>query len=403
MRILVDHSGYALLNIGDVSMLQACIRRLLTRWPDADIEVITESPDRLAHYCPGTIPVTATLAGRRQLSKVPVRAQRAGEQLWKMASPLLSGSGLRHGPDTQPRLLPAIRRADVVVASGGGFVNDVFWWHGAGVLSVLAMAQRLGKPTAMFGQGFGPLTNPVLKQLLRRVAPHLEVIGLREGVASAPIVADNAVDASRVRVTGDDALLIATAAARLPTGDAIGVNVRIAAYSEVTEDAGRKVVDVVETASRARGVCTVALPVEYNRAASDLRITGDGGNPGGQYRTVETLIRRAAGCRAVVTGSYHAAVFGLAAGVPTVCVTNSAYYDGKFQGLAALFPGGCHIVKHGPNLTGDIAHALDCAWDTTESTRDALHTHALAQVASAEALYQQFGAAVDDSRSTARR
>jgi colanic acid/amylovoran biosynthesis protein len=403
MRILVDHSGYALLNVGDISMLQACVRRLQTRWPDAAIEVITESPDRLARYCPGTTAVTATFAGRRQLSKVPLRAQRAGEQLWKMAAPLLCGSGVRHGPDAQPRLLPAIRRADVVVASGGGFINDVFWWHGAGVLSVLAMAQRLGKPTAMFGQGFGPLTNPVLKQLLRRVAPRLDVIGLREGVASVPIVAANAVDAGRVCVTGDDALLVAAAATRPPTGDAIGVNIRIAAYSGVAEDTGRDVVDVVDTASRARGVCTVALPVEYNHAASDLRITGDGGDPSGQFRTAESLIRRAAGCRAVVTGSYHAAVFGLAAGVPAVCVTNSAYYDGKFQGLAALFPGGCHIVRTGPKMAGDIAHALNDSWDTTESVRDALHARALAQVASAEALYQQFGAVVDDSRSMARR
>lgn len=403
MRILVDHSGYALLNIGDVSMLQACVRRLQTRWPDAAIEVITESPDRLAHYCPGTTAVATTFAGRGQLSKVPIRAQRAGGQLWKMAAPLLCGSGRRHSPDAEPRLLPAIRRADVVVSSGGGFVNDVFWWHGAGVLSVLAMAQHLGKPTAMFGQGFGPLTNPVLKQLLRLVAPRLDVVGLREGVASAPIVAANAVDAGRVRVTGDDALLVAAAATRPPTGDAIGVNIRIAAYSGVGEGTGREVADVVESAAHARGVRTVALPVEYNRAASDLRITGDGGDPSVRYRSAEALIRRAAGCRAVVTGSYHAAVFGLAAGVPAVCLTNSAYYDVKFQGLAALFPGGCHIVKHGPKLTSEIAQALDCAWDTKESVRDTLHARALAQVASAEALYQQFGAVVDASRSAARR
>jgi colanic acid/amylovoran biosynthesis protein len=54
-------------------------------------------------------------------------------------------------------------------------------------------------------------------------------------------------------------------------------------------------------------------------------------------------------------------------------------------------------------MAGDIAHALNDSWDTTESVRDALHARALAQVASAEALYQQFGAVVDDSRSMARR
>jgi len=31
-RILVDQSGYDLLNIGDVAMLQACVRRLTRIW-----------------------------------------------------------------------------------------------------------------------------------------------------------------------------------------------------------------------------------------------------------------------------------------------------------------------------------------------------------------------------------
>ena len=48
MRILVDQSGYDLLNIGDVAMLQSCVTRLRMQWPAAEIMVIAAAPGRLA-------------------------------------------------------------------------------------------------------------------------------------------------------------------------------------------------------------------------------------------------------------------------------------------------------------------------------------------------------------------
>jgi polysaccharide pyruvyl transferase WcaK-like protein len=40
MRILVDQSGYDLLNLGDVAMLQACVGHLGALWPQAEIAVV---------------------------------------------------------------------------------------------------------------------------------------------------------------------------------------------------------------------------------------------------------------------------------------------------------------------------------------------------------------------------
>ena len=62
MRILIDHSGYDLLNIGDVAMLQSCVIRLRHLWPGAEIMVISHAPERLASYCPGTIGIGRTYA-----------------------------------------------------------------------------------------------------------------------------------------------------------------------------------------------------------------------------------------------------------------------------------------------------------------------------------------------------
>lgn len=104
----------------------------------------------------------------------------------------------------------------------------------------------------------------------------------------------------------------------------------------------------------------------------------------------QQLADRAARCRVIVTGSYHAAVFGLAAGVPAVCITNSTYYDLKFRGLSAQFPGGCHIVRPGPRFKHELTKAIDLAWNTGESDRDKLHSAAQAQVAQGEWAYEQF-------------
>jgi polysaccharide pyruvyl transferase WcaK-like protein len=402
VRILVDHSGYALLNVGDVAMLQACVRRLKDKWPDADIQVITESPERLEQYCPGATAVAQTVVGRRGASALSMSAQLALEQMWKTAIPLLVRSRSRLADDdvcsAQPRLPEAIRTADIVVSSGGGFVNDVFWWHGAGVLSVLALAQRLGKPTAMFGQGIGPLHHPVLSQLVKRIMPRLNVIGLREGVVSGPLLKSHRVDHDRISVTGDDALYLATAATRPPTGTSIGVNVRVAAYSGVDASVADRLVSVASEAARRHRSTVSALPVSRYEAHSDLQIlrTGIGAElPDREFddiRTPEELAERAAQCRVVVTGSYHAAVFGLASGVPAVCITNSRYYDGKFEGLAAQFPGGCYLLRPGRNFERELSTLIDVAWERTEAGRDELHSLALAQVAKADMLYERFKA-----------
>ena len=401
MRVLVDHSGYELLNIGDIAMLQACVSRLKKLWPDAAIAVYTESPERLAQYCPGVAAVGPTVLGRRGVSAAPLSLQLAAEQAWKMFLPLVARGRRRcsAAESDSARILGAVRQADLVVSSGGGFINDVFWVHAAGVLGVLAAAQRLGKPTAMFGQGIGPLTHPVLTRLVARTMPRLLVVGVREAIGSVPLLVARGVPRQRIDVTGDDALLLAARPQRPPPGDAIGLNIRVAAYSGVDEHAARRAVIVVSEAAKRRGVPALVLPVSRYTGASDLesiRASGTGGEDGAaayefaDLQSPQELVERAALCRVVVTGSYHAAVFALAAGVPAVCVTNSGYYDHKFEGLAALFPGGCHIVRHGEEFERDLSKAIDFAWDTGETDRDAVHAAALAQVAKGEKLYARF-------------
>ena len=89
-RILVDQSGYDLLNVGDVAMVQSCVIRLRRLWPDADIMVICHAPERLASYCPGTTAIGQTLVGLPFFRILPRRPRLAAEQAWKMAAPYFS-------------------------------------------------------------------------------------------------------------------------------------------------------------------------------------------------------------------------------------------------------------------------------------------------------------------------
>jgi colanic acid/amylovoran biosynthesis protein len=171
-----------------------------------------------------------------------------------------------------------------------------------------------------------------------------------------------------VAVTGDDALELIGGSGPA-VGGALGVNVRVRGYAGVAASTAGAVGDVVLAAAAALGAPVTGLPVSRSGADGDLdalrtllrrgpgqAVLDDLASPG-------DLASAAAGCRAIVTGSYHAAVFGLAQGVPAVCLTRSPYYDAKFGGLAALFPGACLVMPlDTPGWPDRLRAAISAAW-----------------------------------------
>jgi polysaccharide pyruvyl transferase WcaK-like protein len=385
VRILVDQSGYDLLNIGDVAMLQSCVIRLQRQWPDATIMVIAHDPELLAAYCPGTIAIRRTFADLPLIRLLPQKPLLAADQAWKIAAPLVSGRLGRgsRGRGRPHTVIQAVRAADLVVASGGGYITDTWWWHAAGVLSLLSLAQRLGKPTAMFGQGVGPIDRRALHLQAGAVLPKLKVIGLREGRIGPDLVRSLGMPPQGVMVTGDDALELISGAST-PEGDALGINVRVSDYAGVKQATAAAIGDAVSKAAAVLQAPIVGLPVSRYAADADaaaLRTLLHRENNRTEIRlddisSPEALASAAAGCRAIVTGSYHAAVFGLAQGVPAVCLIKSSYYDAKFKGLQALFPSACFTVPldvpgWAARLDSTILHAWNLPARERVSARDA--------------------------------
>lgn len=367
-----------MLNMGDVAMLQSCIARLRMQWPDAEIMVITHELHRLAFYCPGTVAIRIA-SGVPFSRHLPRRARLISEQAWKLVAPYFSGHFRRRRiiPGPPATAIAAVRSANLVVAGGGSYLTDTWWWHAAGVFSLLSLAQRLGKPTAMFGQGIGPMHMRALRVQARTVLPSLTILGLREDQMSRTLALTLGVSPGALAITGDDALEL-TGDISVADGDALGLSVRVSGYAGVSLATARAVGDVTMETAAALNAPIVALPV--SRHAADAEVLrallrpqqAETGPAVNDLASPEALIAAVSRCRVIVTGSYHAAVFGLAQGVPAVCFSKSAYYDAKFGGLKALFPDACLVLSPDtPDFPRCLHAAIKHAWSLPDSTRSA--------------------------------
>jgi hypothetical protein len=401
VRILVDQSGYDLLNLGDVAMLQSCVARLRAQWPTAEIMVITHEPRRLASYCPGTTPI-GIVADSPLFRLLPRKIRLACEQAWKLAAPYLSGRSGHRVVIGQPRTaVQAVHAADVVVASGGAYLTDTWWWHAAGVLSLLSLAQRLSKPTAMFGQGIGPMRLRALRAQSRAVLPGLVVLGLREDRLGRDLALTFGAMPGVVVVTGDDALE-SVGDTEVARGDGLGLSLRVSDYAGVNLATAAAIGDLMLEIAATLGAPIVALPVcKHAGDAEVLRTLLKSAHTRpdtevADLATPEDLFSAAASCRTIVTGSYHAAVFGLAYGIPAVCLTKSSYYDAKFGGLQALFPDACFVVSlNAPDFPACLRRAIQQAWRLSGSSRAAARDTAARLGDAGREAYARFRIAVE--------
>jgi len=405
-----------MLNLGDIAMLQVCVERLRGLWPEASIGVLTEAPDRLAEHCPGVEPVPVSgqhewferrweggdfwplVAGPRR-SGVERMAERLAARSRHAAKATLRAELLAREPasDELRSFAGWLLSADGVVVSGRGGTTDVFLDDGMEVLEVLRSAIALGIPTAMFGQGIGPMDDERMRALARDVLPRVDVLAVRERRAAVPLLEELGVGAERVLVGGDDALELAHRLS--PNGaprDAIGVGLRLSPYSGVTDETARIVGDVVRDAAARHGSELRPVPVSLYPHEADAHsfaeILGQGG---GEVTTPAQAVRQAGGCRVVVAGSYHAAVFALAQGVPVVALSAAPYYDAKLAGLADLFAGGCRVVSvDDPDFASHLAAALDESWEAAEELAPELVAAAGRQIAASREGYARFSGPV---------
>jgi colanic acid/amylovoran biosynthesis protein len=390
VRILVEPGSYRCQNMGDVAMLQVAVARLREVFPGADIRVLTNAPDALATYCPGVRPLAAS--GRAPW----LRGPDTGRALW-VRGMLASTRTALVGGDPRPvwRFADALRRADLLLIAGQGSMGDATIAHARIVLATLRLARSSGVPTAMMGQGVGPMRDGALLREAADVLPEVGLIATREGSTGPGLLRSLGVPSERIKVTGDDAIELASREAQPELGRAIGVNVRVAPNAGVQDELIGPIGDALRLLARSLQAPLLPIPIARGQAkdAAVLQavLGGDPSSPGSgaDLDSPAKVIRQVGRCRVVVTGAYHAAVFALAQGLPVVFLAESEYYHWKARGLAEEFGVGCEVLSvGGPTLADQIGMAVRRVWDQAEQTRPALLASAARQVATGRQAYE---------------
>ena len=165
------------------------------------------------------------------------------------------------------------------------------------------------------------------------VLPSVDLISIRELRTGLPLLNSFGVKRNRVIATGDDAIELVYQARSNELGHGIGVNLRIASYSEIDRGCISVIRKILHDFSGRNNAVLHPVPISRHEGDSDLMTIqalmegyDDGSDSWRSLDSPHKVIKQIGRCRIIVTGSYHAAVFALAQGISVVALAKSAYY-----------------------------------------------------------------------------
>ncbi|MFM7182680.1 MAG: polysaccharide pyruvyl transferase family protein [Verrucomicrobiales bacterium] len=255
------------------------------------------------------------------------------------------------------------QRAVAAFIPGSGSMNSLWWhdWLHVKAWEALA-ARRAGIPVFATSQGVGPeFTHPLDARAARMMFNACEVVGVRDGEASAGILRSCGVNAGKIAHTGDDALLLRPdqeGGNRLLGGFGAG-HPLVALNLRDASSYGKKYPkpDFEFWSNLLRDLAALPssphflfLPVSYDPMDDDRRPARSlidslvaTGIPSSRFFAVEesvdarVLLALAARAAVGVGISYHFLLFCLHAGVPAFGLWQNPYYKAKIEGLMALY------------------------------------------------------------------
>ena len=264
-------------------------------------------------------------------------------------------------------LLPAIARCDLFLSGGGSLLQDVTSAHGIFYyLSVVKMAQMLGKKTMFIAQGIGPLNLPRSRKLVAAVASKLDAITVRDD-ASAKLLREIGVSRPPIEVTADPALLLSPSGSppRLNSGGGgggFGVALRPwPGHAQIGAEVAAACASL--SGQRAR-----LLPMQpgHDTGVTE-QFAGEWARRHGAAPTAETLaadsslarlLSTVAECDMMVGMRLHALILAAAAGVPSVALS----YDPKVTAfMQASGQGDAVYDLNAPNAE-PLAEVIERVW-----------------------------------------
>lgn len=137
---------YGFYNIGDEAILEAIIRFLRRRLPEAELVVFSADP---AH--------TRRTYGVESVSRTHL-----------------------------PSIFRTLRRADLLISGGGGLLQDVTSLRSVVYyLGIMEMAMQMGKKVAVFAQGMGPLHHRLALHWVKRVLSRVDFVSVRDPLSGS--------------------------------------------------------------------------------------------------------------------------------------------------------------------------------------------------------------------------
>lgn len=166
MSELVISGYYGFANAGDEAMLAAMIEAFTDLEPSISITVISGNPE-------------------------DTRRRHGVKALYRL---------------NYPSILSAIARCDLLISGGGSLLQDVtsdrsIYYY----LSIVLMAQKLGKPVMLYAQGIGPVRKALAKAAMRYIGNKVDLITVRDD-GSREELQYLGVDQPPVLVTADPVL-----------------------------------------------------------------------------------------------------------------------------------------------------------------------------------------------------
>jgi polysaccharide pyruvyl transferase WcaK-like protein len=395
MRILIENGSHRLDNLGDLAMLQGAYNQLQSLWPNAEIMVVSHDQSKLNLHIPGATAVNPPFTSWFS------RINTLNFLHKPIASRLIQALSLtaKLPPGSLSRTMGILEGVDLVVMAGSGILADPFSAPAMLRLHLLRTAQDYGIPTALMGQGVGPLENAGLRNMVGEVFSQAGLISLRERKYGPRLLEEIGVTDIQPWITGDESLGLAHRDA-VPRGrtDSIGLNLRLTSYTQLAQfDGGiQQLGRMLNTAIKPLPASIIPISIHQidhdnlQQGFSQLPLPERGS---WHSHSLPQALREISGCRVVITSSYHAAVFALALGIPVVCLAASRYYRWKFHGLADLFPEGCEVVDLAhEEAAASLIETLEDLWASAATLKPVIWQRVEEQILWSETAYQQLAA-----------
>jgi len=223
----------------------------------------------------------------------------------------------------------AIHGSNIVHISGGGNINNLWIGHFYYRCYILHLAHLYRKPVVITSQTVGPLNNAQLK-LLGKYTRNVIHFGLRDICKSVNLVEQAGFSKSIVFVGPDDAVNIAH-----------DQNILNKKYVSVSvHDNESKLASIHNIYDRNDEKCIIPHVFDdssYEGEKFGINICDMVLSQMTKDAKVDYILNMTKQSKLVITTRYHAAVFALMLGIPTIMLYKDDYYKTKFQGLIDYF------------------------------------------------------------------